>query len=318
VNQQTHRISMPARDLARGPSAPPRRTQYRKSVQWLLFLLALFVAYCFGFAHSIGASYEMPGSYIWASAPGIEPPDQQSRTHSEVLAAGFGFQSAGASMIMVRTYDALTGAILSDDAFDLSVNEDGATGGDEWRGRIFAGGIGTDSTGKSKFLLSAYDAGTGKFLWEGQLNLLRSGDDGVAKVKAHVTQNRAQTLIMTSNRPKTVDTFFSLRAVNPITGSLVWQDQFVPGSRRRSQVQGVSIDEAYQVQTNNALSHVFELVVRTYDRGSGGLLWEDVFEQLDQVEESRGVPETNRYPQSIPFWHTREGSAADLLKAALR
>lgn len=309
---------MLARVLGRRPSAALRRTRYRNSVQRLLFLLVLLFANCFAAAPSIGASYEMSGSYIWAFALGIQPPDQQSRTHSEVLAAGFGFQAAGSSMIMVRTYDALTGAILSDDAFDLSVKEDGAMGGDEWRGRIFAGGIGIDSTGKSKFLLSAYDAETGKFLWEGQLNLLRSDDDGVAKVKAHVTQNSAQAFIMMSNRPKALDTFFSLRAVNPITGSLVWQDQFVPGSRRRSQVQGVSIHEPYQVQTNNEMSHVFELAVRTYDRGSGGLLWEDSFEQLDQVEESMRVPGTNRYPQSIPFWHTLEGSAANPLKAALQ
>lgn len=309
---------MPAHVLGRRPSAALKRTQYRNSVQRLLFLLALLFSNCFAVAPSIGASYELPGSYILVSAPGIQLPDRQSRIHSEVLAAGFGFQAAGSSMIMVRTYDALTGAILSDDAFDLSVKEDGAMGGDEWRGRIFAGGIGIDSTGKSKFLLSAYDAESGKFLWEGQLNLLRSDDDGVAKVKAHVTQNSAQAFIMTGNRPKVLDTFFSLRAVNPITGGLVWQDQFVPGSRRRSQVQGVSIHEAYQVQTNNEMSHVFELAVRTYDRGSGGLLWEDLFEQLDQVEESMGVPRTNRYPQSIPFWHPLEGSAADPLKAALQ
>lgn len=300
VNLRTLRLSMAARVLGSRPSTALKRSQCGNSFQRLLFLLALLFANCFAFGPSIAASCEMPSNSTWDSALVAEPPDQQSRTHSEVLAAGFGFQAAGYSMIMVRTYDALTGAILSDDSFDLSVKEDGATGGDERRGRIFAGGIGIDPTGKSKFMLSVYDAETGTFLWEGQLNFLRSGDDGVAKVGAYVTQSSAPAFIRASNPPEALDTFFFLRAVHPITRGLVWQDQFVPGSRRRGRAQGVSIHDTIQVRTSNAISHVFDLVVRTYDRGSGGLLWEDSFEHLDQIEESMGVPETNGYPQSIP------------------
>ena len=40
---------------------------------------------------------------------------QAPADHAQVLAAGFGFQAAGSSMITVRTYDAQTGAILSED-----------------------------------------------------------------------------------------------------------------------------------------------------------------------------------------------------------
>lgn len=284
----------------------------------LVMMLTFAVVSCFlAGLSTVATAYELPGIRIWASALVTEPAAQASSIQSEVLASGFGFQAAESSMIMVRTYDALTGVILSDDAFDLSVKEDGATGGDVQRGRIFAGGIGIDPTGKSKFMLRAYDAETGKFLWEGQLNLLRDADDGVTKVKAHVTRSSALALV-TGSTSQALDTFFFLRAVNPITGGIVWQDQFVPGSRRQGQAKGVSIHDTRQAQTSNAISHVFDLVVRTYDRRSGRLLWEDSFEHLDQLEESIGVPKTNRYPQSIPFWHTLDGSTANVLKAALR
>ena len=96
---------------------------------------------------------------FWTSGKGVA---QAPADHSDVLAAGFGFQAAGSSMITVRTYDAPTGAILSEDSFDVNVKEEGAAEHDENKGRIFAGGIGTDSKGKSVFMLRVYDAETGQ------------------------------------------------------------------------------------------------------------------------------------------------------------
>jgi len=90
-------------------------------------------------------------------------------------------------MITVRTYDALSGAILSEDSFDVNVKEEGSAEHDGNRGRIFAGGIGTDSKGKSAFMLRVYDAETGRFLWEGQLNLLKVGEGGPTRASATIS-----------------------------------------------------------------------------------------------------------------------------------
>jgi len=260
----------------------------------------------------------MSAGPIWVSELISEQPEQPSYDHPEVLAAGFGFQAAGSSMIMVRTYDPSTGVILSDDSFDLSIQEEGAEASTEQRGRIFAGGIGVDRNGKSKFMLSVYDAETGKFLWEGQLNLMKVGDEGVSKVKASVTPIQNSAFLVAAGTPKAFDTLFSLRAVNPVTGVLVWQDQFAPGSRRQGQAGGILIGNTYPGQTSTPIAHIFDLMVRTYDHRSGMLLWEDSFEQLDQVEEYPEAPEKNRIPQAIPFWSPTGGSASNVVRVTAR
>lgn len=299
-------------------SAASWRFPCGNSARWPLFLLPLLILNCFAFGPSIAASYEMPVSHIWTSALVPDPLDQASHSHPEVLAAGFGFQAAGSSIIMVRTYDASTGVILSDDSFDLSIKEEGAEAATEQGGRIFAGGIGVDQNGKSKFMLSVYDAETGKFLWEGQLNLMSVGDEGVVKVRASVTPIRHSAFLSACGAPKAFDTLFSLRAVNPVTGGLIWQDQFAPGVRRQGRVDGVSIGTAHLKPTTTPIAHIFDLLVRTYDHRSGVLLWEDSFEQLDQVEESSRVPETNSYPQAIPSWSPTDGFAVNVVKDTCR
>ncbi len=238
--------------------------------------------------------------------------------HSEVLAAGFGFQAAGASSITVRTYEVQTGAMLSEDSFDVSVKEEGAAEHDENKGRIFAGGIGIDGQGNSRFMLRVYDAETGRFLWEGQLNLLKVGEAGAAKAKATIIPGLASVSPASERVPKAFQALFSVRAVNPLTGRLVWQDQFAPGSRKRAGVAGVSCRGCFIRPVNEPIGHIFDLVVRTYDRTSGKLLWEDSFEQLERIEEPAVVPETNAYPQAIPFWSSDGVSETEVYETALR
>ena len=227
---------------------------------------------------------------------------QSPTAHPAVLAAAFGFQAAGSSTITVRTYDAPTGAILSEDSFDVNVKEEGVAEHDENRGRIFAGGIGTDAEGKSNFMLRVYDAETGRFLWEGQLNLLKLGEGGMTRASAALIPNSHVVVQPAATVQKPLQTLFSVRAVNPTTGGLVWQDQFAPGSRNRAKGEGVLFDMPRMRPIHEEIGHIFDLVVRTYDRTSGTLLWEDSFEQLDRIEEPAGEPEIHAYPQAIPSW----------------
>ncbi len=228
---------------------------------------------------------------------------QASADHSDVLAAGFGFQAAGSSMITVRTYDAPSGAILSEDSFDVNVKEEGAAEHDGNRGRIFAGGIGTDSKGKSAFMLRVYDAESGRFLWEGQLNLLKVGEGSQTRTNATIIPSRTSVLKVSVSGTTPLQTLFSVRAVNPFTGGLVWQDQFAPGVRKRARIEGVLFGGLFVRPIGDPIGHIFDLVVRTYDRISGTLLWEDSFEQLDRIDESPTEPELRAYPQAIPSWN---------------
>jgi hypothetical protein len=243
---------------------------------------------------------------------------QAPADHSDVLAAGFGFQAAGFSMITVRTYEAPSGAILSEDSFDVNVKEEGAAEHDGNRGRIFAGGIGTDPKGKSAFMLRVYDAETGRFLWEGQLNLLKVGEGGPTRASATIIPSGTSVQKVSVSSTTPLQILFSVRAVNPFTGGLVWQDQFAPGIRKRARIEGVLFDGLLVRPVGDPIGHIFDLVVRTYDRTSGTLLWEDSFEQLDRIEEPSTEPELRAYPQAIPSWNPSASLGRQAYQTKLR
>lgn len=266
---------------------------------------------------ALAAPYHPTGSEMIRGAM-VESVAPMSVDHSRVLAAGFGFQAAGSSLLTVRTYDVPTGAILSEDSFDVSVKEEGAAEYDGNRGRVFAGGIGTDIQAKSKFMLRVYDAETGRFLWEGQLNLLKVSEDGSSKVKATIIPKPTSARPAAARAPQAFQPLFSVRAVNPVTGRLVWQDQFAPGIRKRPGSAGVVWRNFSGKPVNEPIGHIFDLVVRTYDRTSGILLWEDSFEETNRMEEPDSTPETNAYPQAIPFWHPAGADGTDMYEAAFR
>ena len=289
------------------------RTERRLALAWLATSVLVLIS---GLS-SAAPSHVFPGS---VAAPGFSGKDvaQAPVDHSEVLAAGFGFQAAGSSMITVRTYDAPTGAILSEDSFDVNVKEEGVAEHDGNKGRIFAGGIGTDSKGKSVFMLRVYDAETGRFLWEGQLNLLKLGEGGMTRASATIIPTRTSALQVSVSSTTPLQTLFSVRAVNPFTGGLVWQDQFAPGVRKRAPVEGVLFGGLFVRPVGDPIGHIFDLVVRTYDRTSGTLLWEDSFEQLDRIEESPTEPELRAHPQAIPSWNLSAASRHHAYQTKLR
>ena len=82
-----------------------------------------------------------------------------------------GYENAERSSITVKTYDAENGEILSEETYELNVREDAVAGELQPSERVFAGGASPGTDGLSSFKLRVYDAATGKFLWEGFLNL---------------------------------------------------------------------------------------------------------------------------------------------------
>ena len=248
--------------------------------------------------------------HITSSLPSSPPtrPGQSSLNdmspgdHGEVLAAGFGFQGAASSMITIRTYQAASGTVLSEESYDLNVREDGKPSGQGTHGRIFAGGIGLDSSGQSKFLLRVYDAATGQFLWEGQLNLRSQGEESMARPTAILVRLRSSTWLLSAKGPGAIQTHLSLRAIDPRTGGLVWEDKFIPGSHRKGRVQGIAFQRSSGSDVETSIEHVFNLVVLTFDRVSGRLLWRDSFEELDQIDRGKPERDSEVQPQTLPPW----------------
>jgi hypothetical protein len=212
-------------------------------------------------------------------------PVMQSPMRS-IVAAGFGFQNADSSTITVKTYDALTGEILSDESYDLNVKEEGASSARQPRERIFAGGVGVGAEGLSDFTLRVYDAATGKFLWEGRLNLAVN-DNGASSTYRIVAQLQPKSSIRTVQRVERANgqPSFLLRAIDPATGQLVWADQFSAGHGSAPGIERISESVAAQPQIPAARSKNFDFRIRMFDDRDRQMLWEDAIVPNEETED---------------------------------
>ena len=215
----------------------------------------------------------------------ISPPSKTAK----VVAAGFGFQNADSSTITVKTYDAESGRILSDDTYELDIKEEGPVVFPQPRERIFAGGVGLDAEGLSEFTLRVYDAADGRFLWEGRLNLREtSADTGTIRVGASV-QPRAVVKQVGRGPVSQGQPYFVLRVVNPETGQLVWFDRFStdPGNVRVERI-GRRV-----VGMDGAAPRDVDFRILMFDEESRRVLWEDQVTSSDEADEAGSGSDEN-------------------------
>ena len=219
-----------------------------------------------------------------------------------VVAAGVGYENAETSTITVKTYDAKNGEILSDETYELNVREDAASAGSQPNERIFAGGVGPGADGLSAFTLRVYDAATGRFLWEGLLNL-NPGDQESGSThriaayliapQATVTQVRRHSAI--DGQPQ-----FFLRAVDSETGQLMWTDQFSAGTDRLARTERVNRAVVGQTEGLAAPSQQIEFRIRMTDDRGRQILWEDTIKPT--VDETDLAVEFNDAAEILPAW----------------
>jgi hypothetical protein len=224
--------------------------------------------------------------------------------HGDFLIAGFGFQTSISSSITIKTYQARTGAVLSEDSYDLNVQDEAASG-EAKRDRIFAGGVGIDADGQPRFLLRVYDALTGRFLWQGQLNLTSQKEERHVRPIATMTPLRSIARKTGINERSPVQLNLSLRAIDPLTGRLVWEHKFIPGVLS-SRAERAGLRSAHRFVSVETIGHIFNLVVRTVDRASGYLLWQDSFEDSDLIERTEREGGRRLEPQTMPLWNDRD------------
>jgi hypothetical protein len=208
----------------------------------------------------------------------ISPPSKMTK----VVAAGFGFQNADSSTITVKTYDAGSGLILSNDTYELDIKEEGPAVSPQPRERIFAGGVGLGMDGLSEFTLRVYDAADGRFLWEGRLNLREtSADTDTTRVAASI-QPRAVMRHVDHGPVSQGQPSFVLRVMNPETGQLVWFDRFstdaesVRVERVGRNVVGMDAESPRDV----------DFRIQMFDEESRRLLWEDHVTTSDEDSEA--------------------------------
>ncbi len=230
-----------------------------------------------------------------------------------IVAAGFGYQIGPSSAIAVKVYDAGTGAILSDEVYELTVKE--SDGAEATRApRIFAGGVGLGATDLSNFVLRVYDANTGVFQWEGQLNLVQSDRRGEGQVISAAMSRRATvTKVHGGVETATEQPVFLLRALDAATGLSVWEDEFTAVRDRIPRVHPVASQPIQSEGITIGSSHTFDFRIRMYDPSGQKVLWEDQLSRLDSDE--GGQESFSDRAHLLPPWPNQppEESAAELL-----
>jgi hypothetical protein len=248
----------------------------------------------------IGPSLALPAWSTELSSLGPEIP-------KTVVVAGVGYENAETSTITVKIYDAENGAILSEETYELNVKEDLASAGSQPRERIFAGGVGPGTDGLSAFPLRAYDAVTGRFLWEGLLNLNVGGHEtgGTQRVVAHLPAPRATVTQVHSRGVVDIQPQFLLRAIDSVTGHLLWVDQFSSWTGRLARPERVSRAVIGQTEEGGATpSQQIEFRIRMTDNLDRQILWEDTIEPIG--DETELASEHADAAEILPAWHGAE------------
>ncbi|MDN5941299.1 MAG: hypothetical protein L0H94_05390 [Nitrospira sp.] len=223
-----------------------------------------------------------------------------------VVAAGVGYENVETSTITVKTYDADNGAILSEETYDLNVREDAASAGSQPRERIFAGGVGPGDDGLSAFTLRVYDAATGRFLWEGLLNLNvgNQESDSTHRVVAYLVAPQATVTQVRSRGAIEGQPQFFLRAVDFATGELMWSDQFLAGADRLARTESVSRAVAAQTEGLATPSQQIEFRIRMTDERDRQILWEDMIEPIrGETDLAAGHDDA---AENLPAWRSIE------------
>ena len=217
------------------------------------------------------------------------------------MAAGVGYETGGASLITVKTYDAENGTILSDETYELNVREDVASADSQPRERIFAGGVGLGADGLSEFTLRVYDAATGRFLWEGLLNLNVDNQESSSRhrVMAHLSAPTAAVIKTRSRSVINGEPQFSLRTIDLVTGQLVWTDHFSAGVGSSARPEWVSRPVLEETE-GSVLFQQIEFRIRMMDDQGRKIMWEDTFEPT--AEETDQVAEQDAEAENLPVW----------------
>lgn len=248
----------------------------------------------------------MIGSVIPLTAWTADLPSPAPVKPRTVVAAGVGYENAETSTITVKTYDAESGEILSVETYDLNVREDTASAGSQPSERIFAGGVGPGVDGLSVFTLRVYDATAGQFLWEGLLNLTAGDQESGSthRVAAHLVARQATVIRVNDRGSIDGQPQFFLRAVDPVTGQLVWSDHFSAGTGRLARTEYVNRAIVGQTEGLMAPSQQIEFRIRMTDNRGRQILWEDTIEPA--MEETDVVAGHDDAAEILPAWRGAE------------
>jgi len=167
---------------------------------------------------------------------------------------------------------AADGDLAWQDAFDLGGGDNEARAVDLYGNQVFVAGAGSEGN----WLVRAYASRGGRLLWQDVFDL---GDLASYALDIVAETNYVYTAGL-SMKPSEDNIVWVVRANDVGNGSLLWQDVFDPdGNDTLAQAVDVSEDKVYVAGVGtNPLSMTDDWVVRTHDKMSGDLIWQDRFD----------------------------------------
>ncbi len=239
---------------------------------------------------------------LWSGSGWCQQTDGQPATSGMIVAAGFGYQNRDTASIAVKVYDPVTGEILSEDNFDLTIKNEPSHFVQD---RIFAGGVGLGATDLSNFVIRVYDANTGLFQWEGQLNLTPMVGAPGGQIVSTVSPRRATVTRIHNVDGAVRQPSFVLRALDSTTGRLVWEDEFSADGGWSGRVNRIADRMGALGGESAVLPRVFEFKIQMFDSQGEGLLWEDHIAP-DEVED-KAHDTVDDQAHMLPAWPNQEG-----------
>lgn len=267
-------------------SIPKSRTPFRPALRRLKFIFWLA---------GVGLCAILVGSQAWAQTEA-----NQYGGKGTIVAAGFGYQIGDTSTITVKVYDAESGEVLSDESYELNVNEGDNPRSNRSQERIFAGGVGLGATDLSNFVLRVYDARTGRFQWEGQLNLTPREGGGAGQMISTLDHRRATITRIHAGEPSRRQPSFLLRALDPLTRRLVWEDEFSTDGAGSGRIQRIAARMIGLDGQSTEGSHLFDFRIRMFDNSGRAVLWEDQVSQQETEEETHEAADDQAH--MLPAW----------------
>jgi hypothetical protein len=226
---------------------------------------------------------------------------------ARVVAVGFGYQRGNTSLIRIRTYDAETGDLLSEERFDLNVVGEDPTKMESNGDRVFAGAAYLDSRTITEFPMRVYDAQSGAYLWQGNLNFVTTDSgDPRQQTSARIPSRPSLRLVGDATVP-TVESRLIVQAVDRLSGQPVWRQLFTPKKEQSERVTLQSQADRTEAEPDN---RDYEVIVRSYNRETEELVWTDRLSTSDVIDEvSEDEPER---AQLIPGWPVRQSRPGKL------
>jgi TolB-like protein len=195
-----------------------------------------------------------------------------------VFVAGWSQTSAGGYSFSVRAYDAIGGRLLWENHFDREGElEDWANKIVVKGNKVFAVGATETEAGGFALTVRAYDACTGRLLWQNYYDREGAGWD----VAYAVTVEGDKVFVGGTTETTEGGFAFTVRVYDARNGSLLWQDNYDREGNLSDWVTSMvtSGDRLFVAGATETTEGGLAMTVRAYNARNGQLLWDDNYDR---------------------------------------